>query len=65
MTIVTVIDQLLNSSTGYQEDQPILSVAIPRSTLDSLNLDTIDPSESMSKLCTQHGVHEDQGLQTS
>lgn len=45
--VITVIDTLLNTATGHQEDQPILSVAIPRKTLYSLNMDTIDPSDSM------------------
>ncbi len=45
--VVTAIDNLLNSSTGHIEEQPILSVAIPRATLERLNLDEIDPSDSM------------------
>jgi len=45
--VVTATDKLLNSTTGHIEEQPILSVAIPRSTLDDLNLGLIDPSDSM------------------
>jgi len=45
--VATAIDNLLNSSTGHIEEQPILSVAIPRATLETLNLDVIDPSDSM------------------
>lgn len=45
--IVTAVDKLLNSSTGHIEEQPIISVAIPRATLERLNLDEIDPSDSM------------------
>ncbi len=48
MVIVTVIDQILNTSTGLKEDKPILSVAIPRATLETLNLHAIDPSDAMS-----------------
>lgn len=47
IVIVTANDRLLNSATGHIEDMPLLSVAISRRTLDSLNLDTIDPSDSM------------------
>ncbi|WP_415999621.1 hypothetical protein [Citrobacter portucalensis] len=47
MVIVTAVDKLLNTATGYQEEQPILSVAVTRKALDKLNMDTIDPSDSM------------------
>jgi hypothetical protein len=45
--VVTAVDSLLNSTTGHLEEQPILSVAIPRETLCKLNLGSIDPSDSM------------------
>ncbi len=45
--IVTATDNMLNSQTGHLEDQPILSVAIPLETFNTLNLDAIDPSDSM------------------
>lgn len=48
MVIVTATGSLLNSQTGHMEEQPILSVAMPRKTLNSLNFDMIDPSDSMS-----------------
>jgi hypothetical protein len=47
LVIVTALDNVLNSSTGHVEEQPILSVAFSRSTVDGLNLETIDPSEAM------------------
>ncbi|WP_432217796.1 hypothetical protein ACREYJ_24595 [Pseudomonas kribbensis] len=47
MVIVTAVDSLLNSATGHLEDQPILSVAISRDTLFKLNMQSIDPSDSM------------------
>lgn len=47
LVIVTATDRLLNPSTGHVEEMPLLSVAISRKTLDTLNLDAIDPSESM------------------
>lgn len=47
MTFVTAVSELLNPKTGHIEEQPILSVAIPRSTLDRLNFEMIDPSDSM------------------
>lgn len=45
--IVTAVDELLNSKTGHLDKTPILSVLVSRSTFDSLNLETIDPSDSM------------------
>ncbi|WP_373033983.1 hypothetical protein [Sulfurovum sp.] len=48
MVFVTAVDKLLNSKTGHIEESPILSVAVARDTLQSLNMDYIDPSDSMS-----------------
>lgn len=48
MVIVTATGILLNTQTGHMEEQPILSVAIPRKTFENLNFDMIDPSDSMA-----------------
>jgi hypothetical protein len=48
MVIVNAVGNLLNTQTGYMEEQPILSVAIPRKTLEGLNFEMLDPSDSMS-----------------
>ncbi|WP_373034007.1 hypothetical protein [Sulfurovum sp.] len=48
LVIVTAIDELLNTKTGHLEESPILSACISRSALQSLNLDAIDPSDSMT-----------------
>lgn len=47
MVIVNAIGNLLNTKTSYMEDAPILSACIPRKTLQNLNFNTIDPSDSM------------------
>ncbi|WDE01010.1 hypothetical protein [Thalassomonas actiniarum] len=47
LVLVTAVDELLNSETGHLEKAPILSVAVSRRTIESLNLDAIDPSDSM------------------
>jgi len=39
---------MLNPATGHVEKQTILSVAVPRETLDKLIFETIDCSEAMS-----------------
>ena len=48
MAIVTAESEILNTQTGHLEMQPILSVAIPRRTLEVLNFETLDPSDSMN-----------------
>ena len=48
MILVTVMGTLLNTQTGYMEEQPILSVAMPRKTLENLNFDMLDPSDCMA-----------------
>ncbi len=45
--LITAVAELLNTKTGYLEAKPILSVLIPRATLDRLNFESIDPSDSM------------------
>jgi hypothetical protein len=47
LVLVTAVDELLNSQTGHLEEAPILSVAVSRDTFESLNLESIDPSDSM------------------
>lgn len=44
---INAMANLVNSATGHLEDQPILSVIFSPSTIDNLNLETIDPSDSM------------------
>tara|TARA_R110001583_G_scaffold1202_4_gene10024 strand:+ start:23675 stop:24664 length:990 start_codon:yes stop_codon:yes gene_type:complete len=44
---INSVSSMLNSSTGYLEDQPILSVIFIPETIEKLNLNTIDPSDSM------------------
>lgn len=48
MAIVNAMGSILNTQTGYMEEQTILSVAIPRKTLEGLNFEMVDPSDSMS-----------------
>ena len=48
MVTVNAVGSLLNKQTGHLEDTPILSVAIPRKTLDMLNFENLDPSDSLN-----------------
>ena len=45
---ITCMSMMLNSSTGHQELTPILSVQAVRSTFLNLNLEHLDPSDSMA-----------------
>lgn len=44
---INALAKIVNTKTGHLEEQPILSVIFPPKTIDSLNLETIDPSDSM------------------
>jgi hypothetical protein len=44
---VTCESKMLNSSTGHMQPTAILSVQFVRATFETLNLDNIDPSDSM------------------
>ncbi|OGC01233.1 hypothetical protein A2V82_01595, partial [candidate division KSB1 bacterium RBG_16_48_16] len=46
--VITAFGNLLNTQTGYMENQPLLSVFLPRETLLRLNFQMIDPSDSMN-----------------
>ena len=44
---INAVSKIVNTKTGHLEEQPILSAIFPPRTIDSLNLETIDPSDSM------------------
>lgn len=60
--IVTANDELLNSKTGHLEEQPILSVLFVRRTLQALNFEKIDPSDSMQNFVHEMGFKKTTGL---
>ncbi len=47
LAFVTAVDKLLNTKVGHLEETPILSVAVSRETIRGLNLELIDPSDSL------------------
>lgn len=63
MVVVTAVDKLLNTKTGHLEKSPILSVCISRSTLQSLNMDSIDPSDSMSNFIHNMSFKKTKGFE--
>lgn len=47
MLLVTASADLLDSSTGHNVEQPVLSVAIPRAILAKLDFDRVDPADAL------------------
>jgi len=64
LVIVTAVDELLNSKTGHLEEAPILSAAISRSTMNKLNLETIDPSDSMANFIHNMSFKKTKGFES-
>lgn len=47
VVVIHAVGEILNTQTGHEEVQAILSAAITRTKLEELNIDMIDPSDSM------------------
>ncbi len=62
MTIITAMGSLLNTKTGHMEEMPILSAAIPRKTLEKLNYESIDPSDSMNNFVHRMDFKKSKGF---
>ena len=62
LVIVTALDKVLNSSTGHLEEQPVLSVAFSRATVDALKLETVDPSDAMKNFVHNMSFKKGSGL---
>ena len=60
---VNAVAEVLNTQTGYMERQPILSAIIHRKTLDTMNLDAIDPSDSMRNFIHAMKFKKTEGFQ--
>jgi hypothetical protein len=63
MVVVTAVDELLNTKTGHLEKSPILSAFISRTTLKSLNMKSIDPSDSMSNFIHNMSFKKSSGFE--
>jgi len=60
---VTAVDKMLSSKTGHLEDSVILSVCVSRKTLDSLNMNNIDPSDSMNNFIHRMSFKKTKGFE--
>ncbi|WP_308507678.1 MULTISPECIES: hypothetical protein [Pseudomonas] len=47
LVVVTAVDDAVNTATGHMDKFPIVSVAVSRKTLETLNMQSIDPSDAM------------------
>ncbi len=47
--IITATAETLDTATGKTIEQPVLSVALPRSALDDMDFERLDPSDSLEK----------------
>jgi hypothetical protein len=62
MVFINAHGKLLNPTTGHIEDMVIISVAIPKKTLEGFNLDAIDPSDSMKIFVHRMNFKKNQGF---
>lgn len=63
MVLVTAVGTLLNTKTGHMEEQPILSIMVPKKTLNRLNFEMIDPSDSMNNFVHRMSFKKTKGFE--
>lgn len=62
MVIIHAVGELLNSSTGQFEKQTILSVCIPKDTIQRLNFELLDPSDSLENFVHHMNFKQTKGF---
>ena len=62
LVIVTAVGKFLNTQTGNSEEKIVVSVAIPKSTLETLKFSCLDPSDSMSNFVHRMKFKKTQGF---
>lgn len=62
MVLVNGYSEMLSPQTGHREVLPVLGVAMPRKTLDQLNFDSIDASDSMRNFIHRMGFKKSAGF---
>lgn len=60
--VISAMDDLLNSATGHLEEQPLVSVFIPRDTAERLNWSHIDPTEALTNFNHNMQFRKTQGF---
>lgn len=59
---INALAEIVNTKTGHLEEQPILSVIFPSQTIENLNLETIDPSDSMQNFVHHMNFNKTKGF---
>ncbi len=59
---INAMTKIVNTKTGHLEEQPILSVIFSPQTIKSLNLETIDPSDSMQNFVHNMNFNKTKGF---
>ncbi len=62
MVFVHALVKLLNPQTGHLTEMPVLSAAIPRQTLFTLNFEMLDPSDSMANFLYKMNFKKTKGF---
>ena len=62
VVFVTAVADLLNTSTGYVELQPIMSAKVPCETLDRLNFASIDPVDALRNFVHEMSFQRTKGM---
>jgi hypothetical protein len=63
IVFVTAVGEVLDSATGHVVSRPILSVAVPRRTVDRLNFNDLDPSDSLKNFVHQMSFRKGKGFE--
>lgn len=63
LLLIHVLDEILNTKTGHMEEQCVVSVAISRDTIATLNMEMIDPSDSIENFVHNMKFMKTKGLQ--
>lgn len=59
---INAMSKIVNTKTGHLEEEPILSVIFLPQTIESLNLETIDPSDSMQNFVHNMNFNKTKGF---
>jgi hypothetical protein len=60
--LVKSLGEILNTQTGHLEQKPILSVAIPRDSIDRIQWESVDPADAMANFVHRMRFKKSKGL---
>ena len=62
VVVATAFEDLLNPQTGQLEPHPLLSVAVPRGSVDRIRWEAVNPSDAMANFIHRMGFKKLLGL---